>query len=114
MSRAIGVLIVVIAACAGCTNDTGKTEVACGASWDTTPAVAGTCDSACVEMMTGSGASCTTTIVYGSGGNYVCASTFDFEGVRGCCLDIGRLGQINGGTEPERQRRVFFLSCNQR
>jgi hypothetical protein len=104
------VLVVVIAACGA--NDTGKAEVTCGASWDKTPPVAGTCDSACIDTMTGSGASCTTTIVYGpGGGNYVCASTFDFEGVRGCCLDIGMLGQISGGSEPERQRRVFFLTC---
>ncbi len=108
--------VVVLVLLVGCGSDgasfVGKDEVPCGPSWARTPPVDGTCDSACLEMPAAAGPSCETTVAYNSGsGNYVCPTTFDFEGVTGCCLDIGMVGEINGVSEPKRQRRVFFLSC---
>ena len=103
-------LLVVLAACGGGDGEPpGKEEVTCGASWGT--AVAGSCDSACVEMMTGTGPSCATTIQTGSG-TIMCQTTFDFEGERGCCYDAGMPSAVRGAGEPARMRRVFFLSCD--
>ena len=102
--------IVLLVACGGGSSAPGKDEVTCGASWDRTPPVAGTCDEACAEMMTGTGSSCGTGIQHSSG-EVVCQTTFEFEGERGCCFDLGMEGRVSGQTEPSRMRRVFFLSC---
>ena len=100
--------LVVLAACGGGGDPPGKDEVTCGGSWGTS--IAGTCDNACVEMMTGTGPSCATTIQAGTG-TIMCQATFDFEGERGCCFDAGRPSAVRGIGEPSRMRRVFFLSC---
>ena len=101
-------VLVVLAACGGGGDPPGKDEVTCGGTWD--PAIAGTCDNACVEMMTGTGPSCSTN-VNAAGGIVQCPTTFEFEGERGCCFDAGRPSSVNGAGEPQRMRRVFFLSC---
>jgi len=104
-------MIVSIVTFTACASTAGKDEVACGASWEETPPIEGTCDSACAEMMVGSGPSCTTNIAY-STGKVVCNSTFEYDGERGCCFDTGRVSQVAGTGEPDRRRRVFFLSCD--
>lgn len=103
--------ISLIAACGGSSAPPGKDEVTCGASWNTTPPIAGTCDEACAEMVAATGPPCGTGIQY-STGEIVCRSTFEIDGERGCCFDLGVAGQISGQHEPKRTRRVFFLSCN--
>ena len=106
------VLFLLLSGCGGDDGGTppGKTEVTCGATWDRTPPIAGTCDSACAEMVVGTGAPCGTGIQY-SGGEIVCSSTFEIEGERGCCFDLEMEGSITSPNEPKRTRRVFFLSC---
>jgi hypothetical protein len=101
-------VLVLLTACGGDSDPPGKAEVTCGASWGTT--IAGSCDEACVEMKTGTEPSCATDIA-ANGGEVVCPMTFDFEGERGCCFDLGLEGRVSGPNEPRRTRRVFFLSC---
>ncbi len=104
--------ILSIVTMAACASTAGKDEVPCGASWEANPPIEGTCDSACAEMMVGSGPSCTTSVTY-STGKVACASTFEYDGERGCCFDTGRVSQVGGiSGEPNRRRRVFFLSCD--
>lgn len=104
-------LLAVLSGCGdGGSTPPGKTEVTCGSTWDRTPQIAGSCDSACAEMVVGTGAACGTGIQH-SGGEITCGTTFEIEGERGCCFDLGMEGSITGPNEPKRTRRVFFVSC---
>jgi hypothetical protein len=101
--------VLAVAGCGGGSSSDAKLEVECGASWVTSPATPGTCDLACEEMTTGSGPTCQTGVNAGAG--IVCASTFEVDGDRGCCFDLGMVGRVVAPNEPKRDRRVFFLSC---
>jgi hypothetical protein len=108
--RAIAIAIV-LAACGGDgKTSAGKSEVTCGASWDRSPPVAGTCDEACVEMTTGTGPTCNTGVI-ATGGTVICQTTFEVDGEAGCCFDLQMPGRVTAPNEPTRDRRVFFLSC---
>jgi hypothetical protein len=103
--------VAIIAVLGACGTSAGKEEVECGASWATDPPTEGTCDAACAEMTTTTGPACTTNI-YASTGKIVCDATFEYDGERGCCYDKGMVGRVTGAGEPERDRRVFFLTCD--
>jgi len=109
----------------GCADDDDKSylkaEIECGDSWlSLTPEdnyAGASCDAACDPKPDQGLAACDTTLRYTPLGsseqiNFPCLSTFEIDGVRGCCASLGRPAMIKpGNAEPARTRSMFFLTC---
>ncbi len=111
--RAI-LMLTMLAACNGDPSPSAYVEVRCSGSWPDFAAGA-SCDSACKAPPTTLGPpSCDTRVTTGNPSGPVffpCTETFDFEGVRGCCVDTHRSTTITADGEPTRTRRIFWLEC---
>jgi len=114
-------LMCVVVASGACSEEGPgpKDEATCGETWITEGYVGSKCDLACEQRPSVSillGAACDTN-VSSQGSTVTCDATFeDQSGQIGCCTSLGGVdNRIGPGVknEPDRTRRVFFLTCAQ-